>query len=131
MLLRLGNKSLLSGNWHEANRCYNPSMTKSSRVWTVNAVILITFALIGLKAVNEPKNDFRFAIMGDRTGGAQPQIYGRVWREIDLMHPEFVVNVGDTIQGKEDEMAESQWMEAAAGVGALQPLPALLHAGQP
>ena len=86
-------------------------MTKSSRVWTVNAVILITFALIGLKAVNEPKNDFRFAIMGDRTGGAQPQIYGRVWREIDLMHPEFVVNVGDTIQGKEDEMAESQWME--------------------
>ena len=86
-------------------------MTKRHRVWLVNAIVLVTFAVIGLKAVSEPKNDFRFAILGDRTGGAQPQIYGRVWREVDLMHPEFVVNVGDTIQGAEDALAESQWME--------------------
>ena len=86
-------------------------MTKVRRAWIVNAVVLITFAAIGLRAVEEPKNDFRFAVIGDRTGGAQPQIYGRVWREVDLMHPEFVVNVGDTIQGAEDALAESQWME--------------------
>jgi len=86
-------------------------MTKVHRAWIVNAIVLITFAVIGLQAVEEPKNDFRFAVLGDRTGGAQPQIYGRVWREINLMHPEFVVNVGDTIQGSEDDLAESQWME--------------------
>src|SRR5262249_46041843 len=59
----------------------------------------------------EPKNDFRFSIIGDRTGGAQPEIYGRIWREVDLMHPDFVINVGDTIEGGKDELAASQWQD--------------------
>ena len=81
------------------------------RTWIVNTIVLTTFAVIGLRALGEPQNDFHFALLGDRTGGAKPQIYGRVWREIDLMHPDFVVNVGDTMQGKDDQTAESQWME--------------------
>jgi calcineurin-like phosphoesterase family protein len=62
----------------------------------------------------QPKNDFRFSILGDRTGGAQPEIYGRIWREVDMMHPDFVINVGDTIQGgKERPPAEieRQWTD--------------------
>ena len=86
-------------------------MRKLHRGWVIHLTLVAIFAAIGLRALQEPKNDFRFAILGDRTGGAQPQIYGRVWREIDLFHPEFVVGVGDTIQGKEDNLAESQWME--------------------
>ena len=86
-------------------------MQRIHRRWVANAVVLAAFAAIAVRALEEPRNDFRFAIMGDRTGGAQPQIYGRVWREIDLMHPEFVINVGDTIQGREDATAEQQWRE--------------------
>ncbi len=76
---------------------------------------VLAMALLGgvvvTRAVTEPKNDFRFSILGDRTGGATAEIYGRVWREIDLLHPDFVVNVGDTIQGGNDEKAPSEWNE--------------------
>lgn len=74
------------------------------------AVVLLG-GVVALRAVNEPKNDFRFSILGDRTGGPQPQIYGRVWREVDMLHPDFVINVGDTIQGGNDAVAPSQWQE--------------------
>lgn len=76
---------------------------------------VLAMALLGgvvvTRAVTEPKNDFRFSILGDRTGGATAEIYGRVWREIHLLHPDFVVNVGDTIQGGNDEKAPSEWNE--------------------
>jgi predicted phosphodiesterase len=63
----------------------------------------------GLRASEEPRNDFRFSILGDRTGDAEPQVYERVWRDLDLLHPDFVVNVGDTIQGGNDATAEAEW----------------------
>jgi predicted phosphodiesterase len=79
---------------------------------------LFAFAILAgvaiTSAVTEPKNDFRFSIMGDRTGGAQPEIYGRVWREVDMMHPDFVINVGDTIEGgraRPVEEIQAQWAE--------------------
>jgi predicted phosphodiesterase len=85
-------------------------MTTRDRRWIVTTSVLALFGgVIGIRAVTEPKNDFRFSIMGDRTGSATPEIYGRVWREIDLLHPDFVINVGDTIQGGKDELAQSQW----------------------
>jgi 3',5'-cyclic AMP phosphodiesterase CpdA len=60
-------------------------------------------------APDGPRNDFRFSILGDRTGDAQPGIYERVWQEIDALHPDFVINVGDTIQGGNDATAASEW----------------------
>jgi hypothetical protein len=86
-------------------------MRHSGKFWVINGLVLAVFAGLGLRAVEEPQNDFRFAVIGDRTGGAQPQIYGRVWREVALLHPEFVLNVGDTIQGGDDETALEQWKE--------------------
>jgi Icc protein len=53
--------------------------------------------------------DFRFAILGDRTGRAQAGVYEQVWREIDAERPDFVVNVGDTIEGGNDATVESEW----------------------
>jgi predicted phosphodiesterase len=73
--------------------------------------LLILGGVVATRAVTEPKNDFRFSIIGDRTGGAQPQIFGRVWREVDMLHPDFVINVGDTIQGGRDQTAPQEWME--------------------
>jgi predicted phosphodiesterase len=76
-------------------------------------VILFSGVAITHSAI-QPKNDFRFSILGDRTGDAQPEIYGRIWREVDMLHPDFVINVGDTIQGgKERPQAEieQQWTD--------------------
>ncbi len=87
------------------------AMRHTGRLWIINVLVIMVFAGLGLRAVEEPKNDFRFAIIGDRTGGAQPQIYGRVWREVALLHPDFVINVGDTIQGGDDETAPAEWEE--------------------
>ncbi len=56
-------------------------------------------------------NDFHFSILGDRTGSAQPQIYGRTLREIAMLSPDFVINVGDSIQGHDDAKTEQQWQE--------------------
>lgn len=84
-------------------------MRTPSKIWLVHGLLIAGFAALGLQALDEPKNNFRFAIIGDRTGGAQPQIYGRVWREVDLLHPDFVLNVGDTIQGGDDAEASAEW----------------------
>lgn len=88
----------------------NHSRSRNASIATT-AVLLLFGGIITMRAVTEPKNDFRFSIIGDRTGGAQAQIYGRVWREVDMLHPDFVINVGDTIQGGKDATAENEWME--------------------
>jgi len=87
-------------------------MSKARPSWIPALLVAAVFGgVFGTRALTEPKNDFRFSIMGDRTGGATHQIYGRVWREVDLLHPDFVINVGDTIEGGGDQVAETQWQE--------------------
>jgi hypothetical protein len=87
-------------------------MHPRDRRWLAAATVLLLFAgVVGIRALTEPKNDFRFSIIGDRTGTAMPEIYGRIWREIDLLHPDFAINVGDTIEGLRDDLAESQWQD--------------------
>src|SRR4051794_25469513 len=53
----------------------------------------------------------RFVILGDRTGSVQPGVYEQVWHEIAAAKPEFVVSVGDTIEGLADAKAAAQWAE--------------------
>lgn len=60
-------------------------------------------------AAPAPANDYHFAILGDRTGEAQPGVYEQVWREVDQFHPDFVINVGDVIQGGDDAAAAREW----------------------
>src|SRR5713226_5177640 len=85
-------------------------MDRANRRWVAASITTLALcAIAGVRAYNEPKNDFRFSILGDRTGAAQPQVYGRVWREVDLLHPDFVINVGDTIEGGNDAGAEAEW----------------------
>jgi Icc protein len=85
-------------------------MVRYTRRWIAATVVLLVFAgVIGIRAVTEPKNDFRFSIIGDRTGGATPQVYGRIWREIDMLHPDFAINVGDSIEGHSDARAQAEW----------------------
>lgn len=53
----------------------------------------------------------RFVILGDRTGSPQPGVYEQVWRETAAARPEFVVSVGDTIEGLVDSAANAQWQQ--------------------
>ena len=65
-----------------------------------------------LKLNNDPR-EFRFAIVSDRTGGHRPQIFSKAVERLNLLQPEFVVTVGDLIEGytEEKEKMESQWKE--------------------
>jgi predicted phosphodiesterase len=56
-----------------------------------------------------PRSNFKFVILGDRTSGVNPKVYEEVWREIDAWRPDFVINVGDTIQGGNDATAAREW----------------------
>ncbi len=85
--------------------------SRNRHVLATFLVLALFGATIGIRAVTEPKNDFRFSILGDRTGGAQPEIYGRIWREVDMLQPDFVINVGDTIQGKNEDRLVAEWTE--------------------
>ena len=87
-------------------------MDRATRRWiTGSLALLMAGSLIAIGAITESSNDFHFSIMGDRTGGATPQIWGRVWREVDLLHPDFIINVGDSIEGTSDETVQAQWDE--------------------
>jgi len=79
------------------------------------ASALATAALVTPVGADSSQNDFRFSILGDRTGDAQPGVYERIWSEIgalyqdEALHPDFVINVGDTIEGGNDATAASEW----------------------
>jgi len=71
---------------------------------------------------NNPDN-FQFAIIGDRTGGANVQgTFDLAMGQLNLLQPEFVINVGDIIEGYTRDKAElnSQWEEAEAMTAKLE-----------
>ncbi len=67
-------------------------------------------------------DDFRFVIMGDRTGGANVQeTFQTAMAQINLLQPEFVINVGDLIEGYSDQASElnTEWNEVDSWLGKL------------
>ncbi len=76
---------------------------------SVCIAFLALAGIAGVRGAGESKNDFRFSILGDRTGDADARIYERVWQEMQHFSPDFVINVGDTIQGGNDRTAEAEW----------------------
>ncbi|MFC1834471.1 metallophosphoesterase family protein [Thermodesulfobacteriota bacterium] len=70
---------------------------------------------------NDP-NNFQFAIIGDRSGGANVQhTFKLAMDQLNLLQPEFVINVGDLIEGyAKDNELRKQWKEAEGFTGKLQ-----------
>ncbi len=62
--------------------------------------------------LNDP-NRFQIAIMTDRTGGHRPGIWMDAVRKLNMLRPEFVVSVGDLIEGYTEDRneVEKQWNE--------------------
>ena len=65
-----------------------------------------------LNLYNNPDN-FQFAIVSDRTGGHRPGVFADAVEKLNLLKPEFVVSIGDLIEGYTEEEAalNRQWDE--------------------
>ncbi len=74
-------------------------------------VILFAAWTLLLAAASGP-DTFHFVILGDRTGEAQDHYYEQIWAEAAKTNPEFVLTMGDTIQGLNDATADAEWREA-------------------
>lgn len=75
----------------------------------------------GEKLLNDPDH-FQFVIITDRTGGNRPGIYEQAIARINLLQPEFVISVGDLIEGYTEDLAliEKQWQDFFGIVDKLQ-----------
>jgi hypothetical protein len=65
-----------------------------------------------LEFLNDPQH-FQFAIVTDRTGGHRPGVFEDAVRKLNLLQPEFVVSVGDMIEGytRDEAVIYSEWEE--------------------
>lgn len=63
--------------------------------------------------LNTDPHDFQFAIMADRTGGNRPGPFENAIGKLNLLQPEFVMCVGDLIEGKTEDRAQldKEWDE--------------------
>jgi predicted phosphodiesterase len=93
------------------------------KTFVVSAVVVCLVACLCPAAAgtgSEPL--FRFAILSDRTGGHTPGIYPKVIEEINLLNPDFVVTVGDHIEGygEDYERSDVEWDSLMVLIGALE-----------
>ena len=78
----------------------------------------------GLQAAAEAKNPwtgltanaapdgFQFAVVSDRTGGHRKGVFSKAVKQVNLLQPEFVMSVGDLIEGNPTaEANRTQWDE--------------------
>ena len=65
------------------------------------------------KPVLSDPNRFQIAIMTDRTGGHRPGIWMKAVESVNLLRPDFVMSVGDLIEGytEDPEQVEREWQE--------------------
>jgi UDP-2,3-diacylglucosamine pyrophosphatase LpxH len=74
-------------------------------------ICLLLLAAAALTGYESASSSFRFVILGDRTGSAVPGVYEQVWRETAADHPDFVISVGDTIEGGDDLTMDAEWQK--------------------
>jgi hypothetical protein len=74
----------------------------------------------GLEPLRE-EGGFRFAVVSDRTGEHRDGVFEAAMPKINLVRPEFVVSVGDLIEGYSDDptVLAREWDEIEAFVAAL------------
>ena len=69
---------------------------------------------------NDP-NNFQFAIVTDRTGGHRKGVFARAVEKINTLMPEFVMSVGDLVEGTNDTtVLAEQWSEFNQMIGNLK-----------
>lgn len=73
-------------------------------------------------ALNNNPDSFQFAIVTDNTGGMRPGVFSDAVSKLNLLQPEFVMSVGDLINGytENEPQLVSEWDEFDAMVANLQ-----------
>ena len=63
--------------------------------------------------VNNDSENFQFAIVTDRTGGHRPGVFPVAIEKLNLLQPEFVMSVGDLIEGytEDEQRIDTEWEE--------------------
>lgn len=74
-----------------------------------------------LNFYNDPSN-FQFALVSDNTGGMRPGIFEQGIEKLNLMMPEFVLSVGDLIQGYTQDTVRlrEEWNEFSQKIDKLK-----------
>ncbi|MGL6075653.1 MAG: metallophosphoesterase family protein [Fimbriiglobus sp.] len=52
---------------------------------------------------NTDPDQFQFAVVSDRTGGHRKGVFSKAVKQINLVQPEFIMSVGDLIEGSNDK----------------------------
>jgi predicted phosphodiesterase len=93
---------------------------KRGRMVVAMVSFLMAFWVLAAWAESPPPL-LHFAILSDRTGGHIEGVYPRVIEEIARLNPDFVVTVGDHIEGYGEDMnlASAQWDTILGMIGRL------------
>ncbi len=72
--------------------------------------------------VNNEASTFQFAIVSDRTGGHRPGVFPIAIDKLNLLQPEFVMSVGDLIEGYTEDEAriDREWEEFTGFIDKLE-----------
>lgn len=72
--------------------------------------------------INDKPGQFQFVVVTDRTGGHRPGIFEKGVEKVNLLQPEFVMSVGDLIEGYTTDTLEinRQWDEFTGFVEKLE-----------
>lgn len=71
---------------------------------------------------NDESDAFQFVIVTDRTGGHRAEIFSKAVQQINLLQPEFVLSVGDLIEGYTTDQGQltKEWDEFEGFVNQLE-----------
>lgn len=72
--------------------------------------------------INNKSSDFQFAVVTDRTGGHRPGVFMDGVNKLNLLQPEFVMSVGDLIEGYTEDASvlNAEWNEFDSFVNQLE-----------
>lgn len=85
-------------------------------------LIIAVSLLMAASGFGQADNEtLRFAIIGDRTGSHDLGVWGQVLREAESLRPEFMITVGDMIEGYTEDSTTlvNEWSELHDLVGGL------------
>jgi predicted phosphodiesterase len=103
--------------------CSTTQSVSSSAVFRYDQAALSKAKPWTSEAFKNNPEEFQFAVIGDRTGGSDPGgIFNRAMDQLNLLSPEFVINVGDLVEGYTEDKAKAaaQWDEVEGIIKTLE-----------
>ena len=97
-----------------AAACTQTEAQESGTAFSYDATVLTAATPWTSEDFQNDPEEFQFVIIGDRTGGANVEgTFALAMDQLNLLQPEFVINVGDLIEGYSDDAAElnAEWDE--------------------